>query len=300
MIPIEALHSVRTIVTHDNCPDGYASAMVLHDALPDARVVFVRHGTADHRLLAAEPGMLFCDFSPPAARVQEFRDAGAIVLDHHKTARELAESFPLHVFADEVMEPGVSGAVLAYREVWRPVVGHWNVPCEVEDFATLAGIRDTWQTKDPRWLEACAQAEALRFWPKETLLAVKPLEWSGLMAIGPVIVAKNRERDKRTLEGSHRFISSLGRVVCFQGLETSDIAETLAADADLVAGWSYSIDAGVKRMQISLRSREDVDVAALAKRYGGGGHTKAAGFTLSVADDDPNPWARIEQLLGAP
>jgi bifunctional oligoribonuclease and PAP phosphatase NrnA len=35
------------------------------------------------------------------------------------------------------------------------------------------------------------------------------------------------------------------------------------------------------RVKVSLRSVGDVDVAAFAKAYGGGGHTKAAG--LSVA-----------------
>jgi phosphoesterase RecJ-like protein len=35
------------------------------------------------------------------------------------------------------------------------------------------------------------------------------------------------------------------------------------------------------RVKVSLRSVGDVDVAAFAKAYGGGGHTKAAGLSLT-------------------
>jgi len=40
------------------------------------------------------------------------------------------------------------------------------------------------------------------------------------------------------------------------------------------------------RVKVSLRSVGDVDVAAFAKPFGGGGHTKAAGLALpgSLAD----------------
>lgn len=37
---VDLLRQVRTIVTHDNCADGIASALILHAALPDARIVF--------------------------------------------------------------------------------------------------------------------------------------------------------------------------------------------------------------------------------------------------------------------
>jgi phosphoesterase RecJ-like protein len=35
------------------------------------------------------------------------------------------------------------------------------------------------------------------------------------------------------------------------------------------------------RVKVSLRSIGNVDVAAFAKRFGGGGHTKAAGLALT-------------------
>ncbi len=41
-----------------------------------------------------------------------------------------------------------------------------------------------------------------------------------------------------------------------------------------------------KKAKFSLRSKEDVDCSAIAIRYGGGGHKKAAGFTANLNDID--------------
>ena len=74
------------------------------------------------------------------------------------------------IFADEVTEKGVSGAVLAYREVycamWHGILTSGKSE-GLKDFANLAGIYDTWVRDSPRWEEACDQVEALRFFPSE-------------------------------------------------------------------------------------------------------------------------------------
>lgn len=137
MIPIEKLRSVRVVVCHAYperpCPDGVASALLLRSAFNelfdeesiDVEVVFVAHGD-QLEALEARPGMLFCDIAPPAARAKEFVEVGAIVLDHHATARPVVELFEHHAFGDEEKEPGVSGAVLAFREVYEPIFRGMN------------------------------------------------------------------------------------------------------------------------------------------------------------------------------
>jgi len=143
MIPKSKLEAVTTIVTHKDCPDGVASALILRDALPDRRIVFLAHGSAELRDFPAEHGQLWCDIVPPRERVKEFVDAGAIVLDHHRGARDIVEAVAENgVFADEEAEPGVSGALLAYREV---SVALGRADARLESFAKLAGVRDTWQ-----------------------------------------------------------------------------------------------------------------------------------------------------------
>src|SRR5882724_8183379 len=64
MIPLEKLKGVTHIITHADCPDGVASAMVLRQVLPTAEVRAIQYETHEHKKLEAKPGMLFCDFSP--------------------------------------------------------------------------------------------------------------------------------------------------------------------------------------------------------------------------------------------
>ena len=55
------------------------------------------------------------------------------------------------------------------------------------------------------------------------------------------------------------------------------------------------------RVKVSLRSVGNIDVAAFAKAYGGGGHTKAAGLSLpgSLADVQSTVLRAAREYLGA-
>jgi oligoribonuclease NrnB/cAMP/cGMP phosphodiesterase (DHH superfamily) len=306
MISLDKLDAVTTLIVHDNCPDGLASAMILHDALPKAEIVFMRHMSPELAALEPKPGMLFCDFTPHADQAQKFVDAGAIVLDHHKSSEATIKSFGENsVYADEALEPGVSGAVLAFREVWRPMcrlAGRTRPTAYeklIEDFATLAGIRDTWQRRSPRWLEACAQAEALLFWPREKWLKCDAIDWSDLAEIGPVLVQKQQAKVESIVARAYRYTTPVGtRVVVFQGLTTtSDAAELLGEDADLVIGFSCQFDGENHKLAFSTRSHTTFDCAKFAKVFGGGGHTKAAGFNRTMVPTDPQPYEMIRRTL---
>jgi hypothetical protein len=293
-IPLDALRAITAIVTHADCPDGIASAMILHDALPGAAILFARHGAPETVNMVAEPGMLFCDFSPPVARVAEFIEAGAIVLDHHRTARDVVEAFgPRGVFGDEVTDPGVCGAVLAFREVWERVqTMRWRAThaATVGDLAALAGIRDTWQRHDPRWEEACEQAAALTFWPVMDLVASTPDTWAERMAIGPTLQAQRAESVTRAIRDGMRIHVDGREVAILSTTDTSDAMDRLGSEGvAMVLGFGYRCEAGAPRMIVSLRGR-GVDVAVLARAEGGGGHTAAAGFTLDVGAEMGNPY----------
>jgi phosphoesterase RecJ-like protein len=53
-------------------------------------------------------------------------------------------------------------------------------------------------------------------------------------------------------------------------------------------------------VKVSLRSVGDIDVAAFAKAYGGGGHTKAAGLSLtgSLAEVQATVLRAAREYLG--
>lgn len=75
----DQLARVTRIVTHANCADGRACAILAGDVLPQATIEFLQHNSQAHRELEADPGILFCDFAPTRDRVDEFVAAGALI-----------------------------------------------------------------------------------------------------------------------------------------------------------------------------------------------------------------------------
>lgn len=306
MIPVEKLRSVKHLVTHERCADGIASAMIIKDALPDVKVTFVTHNTKLHLEMEPEEGMIFCDFTPPESRVKEFVDAGVVCLDHHKQAKGVVEAFgDLGVFADEKADPGVSGALLAFREVWLPLrdpATGLSTPLQrkiVEDFAYVTGVRDTWQREDSRWEQACAQAEALSFWPEEELLAASPLEWAGKLALGDFLYQRRLKGAIRAADGGYTFTTRRGTaVVVFEGSRaSSDAAEYLGEEVDIVIGFHTKIEDEEPVVVFSTRSHTGYDVGKMCKSLGGGGHTAAAGFTYKMNTQEPRKLTFFERLL---
>lgn len=362
MIPIDALRSVNCIYVHTRddgaCADGMAAALLLADALPEATIHFVCYNSSAHRAIVPAPGMLFCDIVPYVTRGKDgsldiesqvrlagFAAMGTIVLDHHRGAADIVAGFGERgVFADEKMEPGVSGATLACCHVWAPLRAASLAPgasgysarqqssfeeARAAHLATLAGIRDTWQTADPHWPAACAQAAALRFYTWETLrkAGLGP-DMDRLLAIGPILIAKDVERDTRSIAEAYRFKVSIPplprwpgngdptrcdrcndrltgthtcptdyNVICFEGTNTSDIAERLEGDVDLVLGWHYKIDDGKPKMVVSCRGRGGFPVLAFATANDGGGHENASGFTRDLDGCGTNPYATLQELV---
>lgn len=309
-IPIEKLLNLDHIVVHQRCPDGTASAHILQRCLGfDKKVEFVQYDTEAHRDLEVRPNTVFADFSPHPDRVGDFVKADAVVLDHHKTAKQVVAEFgELGVYGDEETEPGVSGAVLAFREVYLPLMQYKGVTNleddplvkPLKDLAALAGIRDTWQTDDPRWRQACEQAAALDFWPWEHLgVPVSKQEWQTKMSIGPILFQKKLDTAKQFGDNAHRFATEHEtKVAVFQGVKmSSDVAEYLDKEVDLVIGFDVFLVDGEPAMVFSTRSHTDFDCGKFAKAHGGGGHTRAAGFKVALKPADPHPFELARRVI---
>lgn len=324
MINIDKLKSVKHLVTHANCPDGVASALIVKDALPDVRVSFMAYGSKEHRELEPAPGTLFCDFTPyvewlktpdghqvlDGSKVIAWVQAGAVVLDHHPTAKTLVDNFALNglgVFG--LNEKNECGAWLAYEHVWLP--SEEAKPVEqtkwsriaVEDFARLAAIRDTWKKDSPDWQMACAQAAELMFWGERTSLG--DMLRAQIGTLGQHLLDKQLSAAQRSLDEAHYFQTTKGTRVCvFQGVSTtSDAAELFdnpgqVPGPDLVVGFHYKVDADKLQLQFSTRSHTGFDCASFAKAHGGGGHRAAAGFTIEVSPElSANPYQTFRLLL---
>jgi hypothetical protein len=337
MIPIEKLKQVSVIYTHGKCPDGLASAMILKDAFRmlgmDPPIRFLVHDTPEHRVAGnmdvSEYGAgafaLFCDIAPHPD-VAKASGGQILVLDHHVGAKDLVESFGENgVYADAEKEPGVSGAVLAFREVWHPM---WEEAVRTEgsswrdgtvttdrsiatrDFAECVGVRDCWRTRDPRFERAQ--------WISKYLMALPADAW--LQGHHPYLSEEEMQRGRSLFEQhmlavkqtfDQKVISWIpdttpedepqqGNVclIVFQeqvaGFRlASDVAEMIRNDPELpeervcIAGFSYVVDKPgcTPRLLFSLRQANGFDVCAFAKAQGGGGHEKAVGFSVDPHRD---------------
>ena len=97
---------------------------------------------------------------------------------------------------------------------------------------------------------------------------------SYILAYSKTVVKKVCEKaSKRKVDGNDVLVVNASHWM-------SEIGARLAPDCDFALIWYW--DHEDRMTKISLRSFHDtVDVSEVAKRYGGGGHKKAAGFTLS-------------------
>lgn len=312
-IHLDKLRAVRRVIVHANCPDGRASALILHAALPNARIDEMAYGDPAHEALQPEPGLLFCDFTPPKDRLAEFAATGAIVLDHHDV--------DLTVFGDHAVKgdnaKAESGAALALREVYAPLFFERLQPSPAdasearacENVAELAAIRDTWQRASPVWEAAGTFSEALRFVPLDDALAMGPARLLRLAEdLGPTLRRKKLEAARQAAQNAVRWTIAGRRVAVLSSVTlTSDVADVLGAEVDLVVGFEYVQEPGRVRLQLSLRSRGDVNVTAIAKANGGGGHEngRAAGchFPVSLAEHPTfqprSPYASVRSFLEA-
>lgn len=314
---------MRYIISHKNngtCADGLVSAMILRLLYPEAKTLFLQYGTPELDNLPAEPGMIFCDISPPISRAAEFLNVGAIVLDHHKTAEPVASLFAEHGqgrFADEKRDPGVSGARLALEHLNqedRHFLDRLGCREVVTRFAHTVGIWDTWQTTDLHWSASCDLTAALRGWPQEKWLAASPGEWDRMAELGPVLESRHLADVRQSIADGVRCTVTFWekskedrelRLVLFQGNSpvTSTAAEVLGHSADLVVGFGHFWQNDRPMVKYSLRSHSGFDVSAFAKLRGGGGHTASAAYA-AVAKKDPytqfiGEFPRLSSVFGA-
>lgn len=314
------LSAVDTAVVHANCPDGMASAILLKDAFygRDVKIVFAQHNTEAYENIEPRRGLLFCDLGPPVRckdgvilepeKLQRFLDVGAIVMDHHDTTAPVTKTFVeagLGAFGDEKTMPGICGAALAYEHAWKPLRGALAIQ-EVfaRKFSRLAGIRDTYQRQSPEWDEGCQHAETLMFFPKEHWLGMSFTELASrwekeFRPLGPLLMVKKRNTVDSFIEKSYRFQTAKGTRVCVisSHAHTTDTADFLRDQVDLVLGFGYLVSDGKPKVICSTRAHTGFNCIGLAESHNGGGHTKAAGFSLELTSSIGNPYEMARKLV---
>jgi hypothetical protein len=267
------------VVYHACCPDGFAAAFAAWKLLGDrALYVAAEHGpTAPLNLPVHGKRVVVLDycFSSAITRRMISEATSFLVLDHHASAvTELCEISPAH----KVLEMKQSGATLS-----------WNYFHGLEVPALFRYIedKDIWRWALPKSQEFSAGFTLpFEFSAWDAFLSQGQLAVDHTIAKGSAILEY-----KETVKTSHvaravpcvlNVAPHLNGMIVNTSTMASEIGNALASlpGVDFAFLWNFSYASS--SYVCSLRSASDaVDVSAIARAFGGGGHKRAAGFSFT-------------------
>lgn len=263
----------RTVIYHKGCMDGVCAAWVAWRKWGNEDTEYVAAAYGDTTLPNVSGREVWVLDFHHSREVTERMAAAAgsfRVLDHHKSAAEDLAGLPYAHF-----ESGKSGAGMAWDEFFADKPRPWLVDY-VED-------RDLWKWSLPH-------SRVVNAW-----LATLPLDGAGLFDIWEDTARQGFAASFERGEGVAAYIAqyvrvtaACARMVQFEGhtvpmvnappLAISELVGHLAEGHPFAVGWHQRSNG---QFAFSLRSRDSgEDVSRIARRYGGGGHARAAGFEL--------------------
>lgn len=272
----------KLILYHANCPDGFTSMWVAYRALmrwwhnqditegsipPNIECVPMHYKQPPPDVTGKD--VYICDFSFPRTMLQEmhFKAERLVVLDHHKTAQQDLEGLEFCVF-----DMNRSGAGITWD-----YFHNGNEPGPRPWLVEYIQDRDLWTWKLPNSRQICdaisSRPLTLEAWDEMAAMPTPDLLDVEGQAIG---------KYKTTVIDSH---IKQAYITEFEGYEVpavnastlnSELGNILSKNYPFAVAWSY-LGEGIFRY--SLRATSNVDVSAICKKYGGGGHAAAAGFT---------------------
>ena len=259
-------------IYHGNCADGFGAAFAIWKRDGDCVTYYPGvYGVAPPDVTGLDVAIVDFSYKRPVMIELASKAKSILVLDHHKTAQAeldgLAAECP-NVTVEFDMER--SGAMMAWQ-YFRP-----DRPIPM--FIAYLQDRDLWTKKLHGVDEFTA---ALRSYPQDFNI------WDKLCDNGPQALITEGyaiQRYFRTLveqAKKHAHMRVIAGytvpVVNASMFMSSEVAGELAEGQPFAAVYVETATDVIW----SLRSRSDgVDVSEVAKRFGGGGHRNAAGFTV--------------------
>ena len=261
-------NSVDFVIYHKSCTDGFGAAYAAWKLLGSkAEYHAASHGETPPDIEGKTVAIL--DFSYKNAVTKEMisKAKDLIVIDHHKTAM-----VELHDISNTHFDMNHSGAKLAW-DFFHPGK-------EAPKFINYIEDRDLWKWELAYSREFSAAFDMVPFEFEEfekfedaSVFDDAVKRGSYILAYSKTVVKKVCEKAvQRNFEGKNVLIVNASHWM-------SEIGARLSPDCDFAMIWYF--DHVGRQIKVSLRSFHDsVDVSEIAKRFGGGGHKKAAGFTL--------------------
>ena len=278
----------RAICFHHNDADGRASGAIARYALGH-ELLLIESDYDEQPIpwdqIESTDQIYVLDFSFPIVDMQKMAAGRQLIwIDHHKSA--LAELNDVAATWPGIRDLTEAACVLT----WQYFFPQRPIPQAV----TLIGDRDIW-----RWAEADTGAFTEGLHVRDTHAGNDSL-WIPLLEDDPdvlrsITVEGRRLREIR-LADINKQIDRLGYEVQFEGHRTLVINAPGNGDMgqrgrdlgyEIVYCYEDRLQLGKLTTSVTLFSR-GADVSVIARRYGGGGHAQAAGFSF-LRGDTPFP-----------
>lgn len=267
-------------IYHANCADGFGAALAVWLRFADSRPEFVQASYGETPPNCSGHDVLLVDFSYKLPVLEQIlaQAKSVTILDHHKTAE--ADIQPL-LDAGRVngeFDMDRSGAAMAWD---------WCFPDEDRPrLIEYIQDRDLWQFN----LEGTREISAALFsydqdfevW-KNILTALEDDEGQEfILGMGRTLRRKHNKDLNDLLKATKRRM-----LICGYSVPVANVPYIFASDAGNIMAegelFSASYFDTPEGRKFSLRSKEGgMDVSEIAKRFGGGGHARAAGFQVPI------------------
>lgn len=278
-------------IYHGNCADGFGAAWVVHKAIPECEFHAGVYQNEPPDVRGRDVILVDFSYKRPVLEAMARVAASLLIIDHHKTAidelKDLMQVNDLRHFQvnsyQDVCE-GVTPSWYAYFNLERSGAGlAWDFFFPGEPRPELINRiedRDLWRFAyaDTRAVQAAVFSYPYDF---DTWDMLMKADLSVLRTEGEAIERKHFKDIKELVGVVTRPMKIGGHEVLMANLPytlTSDAGHQLAQGKPF-GGCYWDTPEG---RVFSLRSTDEgIDVSAIAKQYGGGGHRNASGFRLS-------------------
>ncbi|MFA5360415.1 MAG: DHHA1 domain-containing protein [Candidatus Paceibacterota bacterium] len=268
---------------HKNCPDGFASAWVAWKKFKAKGQYFPLNYQSPFKHFIQKEKIYFFDVIPERKTLEDLIEKGneITIIDHHLSAKRILDfDKPKNMKVKLNMKH--SASVL----VWRYFFSKKKVP----ELLLYIENMDLWKFKKPYTREILATINTPDFEFKKWSKLVKEIE--------------NKKTRKKYIEAGKKVVEYQDEIIAGLVQEAKEVefskCKTLVVNSSILI--SEIGDALIKKRppmaviwfetgeekRISLRSNGKIDVSKIAEKYGGGGHKKAAGFSLKA--NRPFPW----------
>ena len=262
-------NSVNVVIYHADCTDGFGAAYAAWKQLGNRSEYYAcKHGTTPPEVKGKNVVILDFSYDKSTTKKMIKKAKNLLIIDHHKSAM-----VELHDISNTHFDMTKSGAILAWE--------YFHPGKEPPKFIKYIQDRDLWAWELEYSKEFSAAFDMVPFEFEEFEKFEDSSVFDDACKRGSYILAYSKTVVKKVSEQAQkRKMNGKAVLVVNSSHWMSEIGARLAPDCDFALIWYW--DHEEKMTKVSLRAfHEGVDVSEVAKNFGGGGHKKAAGFTLS-------------------